>query len=249
MKQQSTIMKKSISILVLSLMMGLFGLQAQNTIQPDIYFDDEPGTHNMGLASDGEFYFTCNGGKTSEGKISKYSFSGNFMKSYEIDLDMRSIMYNPKDKHFYVSCYDENIYKITDLEQGSFQLVYSKLYKNAQATTALGPKGKKLYYFDDGTLYIYDFASGEIKETLYGLSSGPELGSGNMSVAVSKKSIITFNSEKKVFYIYDKKGKLKETLRYKSGDYGFSLSYANGHIFVATDGDYSMGEWYGYAFK
>ena len=96
-------------------MAGLLSLNAQS-ISPDIYFDDEPGTHNMGITSDGEFFYTCNGGKTYDGKISKYSKSGNFMKSYEIDLDMRSIMNNPKDGLLYVNCYDNNIYKITDLD-------------------------------------------------------------------------------------------------------------------------------------
>lgn len=241
-------MKNSILIIIVLITTGIFSLNAQ-TISPDIYFDDEPGTHNMGIASDGEFYYTCNGGKTYEGKISKYSLNGNFMKSFGIDLDMRSIMYNAKDKQLYVNCYDGNIYKITSLEDGSFQLAYSKLYKNEQASLAMDPKGKFLYYLDDGTLKIYDFAKGTLVNTYYDINSGPELGSGNSSVAVSKKYIITFNSEKQVFFIYDKKGNLKESLKFKDGDYGFSLSYANGHVFVSTDGDYGMGKWFGYERK
>ena len=241
-------MKRSISIIIALITLGIFSLNAQ-TISPDIYFDDEPGTHNMGLTSDGEFYYTCNGGKTYEGKINKYSLNGNFMKSYKIDLDMRSVMYNAKDKSLYVNCYDGNIYKITSLVDGSFQLVYSKLYKNDQASLALGPKGKYLYYLDAGTLKVYDFTKGTVSNTYYNINCGPELGSGGYSVAVSKKNIITFNSEKQVFFIYDKKGKLKETIKYKDGDYGFSLSYANGYIFVSKDGDYGMGKWFGYGYK
>jgi len=171
------------------------------------------------------------------------------MKSYEIELDMRSIMYNPKDKLLYVNCYDENIYRINSLEEGSFQLVFSKLYKDPQSSLAMDPKGKYLYALYDGTLSIFNFSDGSLKDRYYGLSCGPELGSGNMSVAVTKKSIMTFNSEKKAFFVYDKKGKLKETIKYKDGDYGFSLSYANGYIFVAKDGDYEMGKWFGYEMK
>lgn len=241
-------MKKSISIIIVFLTMGMLSLNAQ-TISPDIYFDDEPGTHNMGLTSDGEFYYTCNGGKSPEGKISKYSLNGNFMKSYEIELDMRSIMYNSSDKGLYVNCYDGNIYKINNLDDGSFQLIYSKLYKNEQASLALGSKGKYLYCLDDGTIKVYDFAKGIVVNTFYNISSGPDLGSGSNSIAASKKYIITFNAEKQAFFIYDKKGKLKETIKYKDGDYGFSLSYANGHIFVANDGDYEMGKWFGYSHK
>ena len=241
-------MKNSISIIIVLITTGMFSLNAQ-TISPDIYFDDEPGTHNMGIASDGEFYFTCNGGKTYEGKISKYSFNGNFMKSYEIDLDMRGIMYNPKDEHLYVNCYDGNIYKITNLEDGSFQLIYSKLYKNDQASLALDTKGKYLYYLHEGTLKAYDFAKGTLVSTFHNINCGPELGSGAFSVAASKKNIITFNADKQVLYIHDRKGNFKESINFKDGDYGFSLSYANGHIFISKDGDYGMGKWYGYKHK
>lgn len=242
-------MKKNLTTsLIIALAFMLQGLHAQS-IYPDIYFDDEPGTHNMSIASDGDYYYTCNGGKTYEGKISKYSLNGNFMKSYEISLDMRSLMYNPSDKHFYVNCYDNNIYMITDLEAGSFKLVYSKLYSNPQASLALGPKGRYLYCLDDGILKIYDFAKGSVEETYYGFKCGPDLGSGGASVAVSKKYIITVDAADKVFYIYDKKGKLMESLNYAEGDYGFALSYANGYIFIANDGNYGMGKWFGYEHK
>lgn len=241
-------MKRSILIFTTIIMAGLLSLSAQ-TVSPDLYFDDEPGTHNMGITSDGEFFYTCNGGKTYEGKISKFSKNGNFMKSYEIDLDMRSIMYNPKDGLLYVNCYDNNIYKITDLDAGSFQLMYSKLYSNDQASLALGPKGKYLYYLDDGTLKVYDFAKGTLENTFYNVNCGPELGSGAYSVAVSKKYIITFNAEKQIFYLHDKKGNFKEAIKFEDGNYGFSLSYAMGYIFVSKDGDYGMGKWYGYASK
>ena len=101
---------------------------------------------------------------------------------------------------------------------------------------------------DNGELIIYDLADGSVEDILRGLDSGAEIAGGSLSVAVSKKHIFTFNAEKQVFFIYDKKGRLVETIHYKDGNYGFSLSYANGHIFVATDGDYEMGRWYGYEY-
>lgn len=241
-------MKRTILFSVALFSMSVFSLTAQ-TLSPDIYFDDEPGTHNMGITGDGDYYYTCNGGKTYEGKISQYSLNGNFMKSYEIDLDMRSIMYNPGDEQLYVNCYDGNIYMISNLENGSFKLVYSKLYDNEQASLAFGPKGKYLYCLEGDVLTKYDFATGTVDERFNDIFSGSEITNGSVSVAVSKKYMITFNADKQVFYLYDKKGKLKETLSYSKGDYGFSLSYANGHIFVAEDGDYGMGHWYGYEHK
>jgi len=42
------------------------------------------------------------------------------------------------------------------------------------------------------------------------------------------------------------KGKSIKTIKISDGDYGFSLSFANGLIFVAIDGNYDIGTWYGY---
>jgi DNA-binding beta-propeller fold protein YncE len=241
-------MKKQASVLLTILVTAFISMNAQ-TISPDLYFDDEPGTHNMGIAFDGEFYYTCNGGKTNEGKISKYSTNGNFMQSYPLELDMRAIMFNSDDGHLYVNCYDGNIYKIASLEDGIYKLVYSELFDNEQASLAMGPKGRYLYFLDEGTLKVYDMKKEEFSDTFYEISCGPDIASGSCAVAVTKKHIITFNAEKKIFYLYDKKGKFRESKKYSQGDYGFSLSYANGHIFVAEDGNYGMGQWYGYESK
>jgi len=46
-------MKKSILSVIALIALGIFSMNAQR-ISPDFYFDDEPGTHNMGITSDGE---------------------------------------------------------------------------------------------------------------------------------------------------------------------------------------------------
>jgi hypothetical protein len=241
-------MKKIKMIIITLLLLCAGGLIGQPSIKPDFYFNEHPGTHNMGITSDGNYYYTCNGGKAYEGKISKYSLNGNLIESYGIELDMRSIMYNFSDKHFYINCYDQNIYRITDLKNGSFQLVFSNLYSNPQASLGMDVKGRYFYYFDDGTLSIYNVSDGKLKNRIYGLQCGADLGSGSHSVAVTKKNVITLDAEKQLLYVYDQKGKLKETIPFSKGDYAYSLSYANGYIFLATDGNYSNGIWYGYAY-
>ena len=36
------------------------------------------------------------------------------------------------------------------------------------------------------------------------------------------------------------------TLTLPNGDWGFSLSYTMGYLFLSRDGNYSVGTWYGY---
>jgi DNA-binding beta-propeller fold protein YncE len=240
-------MKKQIfSSLLFALMILVFiGGRAQ-TLKPKIQFQDEPRTHNVHVASDGQFLYTINGGKAYMGQISKFTLDGSYVTSYDINLDMRSIMYNAKEKIFYVCTYDRNIYKITDIEKGSYELTLSELYDNEQANLALSPSGKLLYYFNDGTLKIYKFPSGKLSKTIKGLDKGSEVATGNAAVAVDDKHIYTWNTDYKLIFVYDLKGTKIKSVQISNGDYGFSLSCANGLIFVSTDGNYDIGTWYGY---
>ncbi|MDO9256173.1 MAG: hypothetical protein Q7U54_11715 [Bacteroidales bacterium] len=45
---------------------------------------------------------------------------------------------------------------------------------------------------------------------------------------------------------YDLKGRFQKSVKLSHGDYGFSLSFANGLLWVSEDGDYEEGMWYGY---
>jgi DNA-binding beta-propeller fold protein YncE len=216
------------------------------TLNPKIEFDDDPRTHNVHLASDGQYFYTVNGGKAYQGQISKFTLEGKYLTSYDVNLDMRSLMYNAQDKSFYVCTFEKEIYRITDLEKGTFKNVLSELYDNEQANLALSPDGKYLYYFSDGTVKIFKFPSGKLYKTISGFDKGKEFTSGNSAVAVDGKHIYTWNAEYKLIFVYDMKGKKIKSVQISKGDYGFSLSYANGLIFVATDGNYDVGHWYGY---
>ena len=69
---------------------------------------------------------------------------------------------------------------------------------------------------------------------------------GKVRVAVSKKEIFTWDSELKMLYKYDKKGRLKNSYILRNGDFGYSLSYANEMIFVSHSRKGRKGIWYGY---
>ncbi len=240
-------MKKNIlHFLLFTFLLMNYGMVQSQTLKPVVQFEDEPRTHNVHLASDGKFLYTINGGKSHLGQISKFSLTGEFISSYDIDLDMRSLMYNSKEQKFYVCTYERNIYQITDLERGSYELVLSQMYDNEQANLAMSPNGKLLYHFYNGQLNIYKFPSGKLIKILYGFDCGKDFSTGNSAVAVDAKYIYTWNAEYQTIFVYDLKGKKIKSAKVSNGDYGFSLSVANGLVWVSVDGNYETGKWFGY---
>lgn len=238
-------MKRALRLFLVVIFTAIFQmLQAQNS--PEIFFFENPKTHNMHICSDGKFFYTVNGGKSNEGTIWKYNLAGKEIASYPIKLDMRSIMYNASDKSLYVSTYEKEIYKITDLEQGVYSKLATDFLQQEQSTPAMDPKGRYIYELSYGTLFVYNLKSGKTENTFYGLNCGEDVTSGAGAVAVDKKHIYTWNAAEQEVYVYSNKGVYIDSFKIKQGDYGFSLSYANGHIFVSTDGNYGTGTWFGY---
>jgi hypothetical protein len=62
-----------------------------------IDFPDAIPMHNMGIASDGAYYYTCNGGNAGAGQINTYDLSGAFVCAVACPLDMRAIFFSPLD--------------------------------------------------------------------------------------------------------------------------------------------------------
>lgn len=220
-------------------------------LEPEITFKEDPGTHNIHLCSDGKFLYTCNGGVTEKGKIFKYDKKGNFIEEYKITLDMRGIMYNRSDDHFYVNCYNRNIYRVDYLDtiDSKFTLVHEGLYGNEQAGLALDKRGEKLFFLDNGTLFVFDFKTGEELETYSDIRCGSSDFTGGAVVAWGKNMIYTWDSEKQEVYVYDKKMRLKRTVKVKNGNYAFSLSFGKKLVYISVDGNYKTGTWYGYKIK
>ena len=214
-----------------------------------IIFNDRTGNHNMHITSDGNYYYTCNGGNYTIGRINKYTLSGDSVTSYPIALDMRGLMYNKADGNLYASGFESNfgsnIYKITDLATGSFKNIYPNLYDNGQSTVAMSDDGQYFYAFNAGTLKQYKFSDGSLVNTINGLNYGNGNGcDGN--VAVGPDYIYTWDSSTGTVYVYDLAGTYVKSLTLTNGNYGYSLSYVNGYLFAARDGSYNAGTWYGY---
>jgi len=232
-------------IAVWSILFLAMAVNAQ-TLTPRIVFKDDPQTHNMHITSDGKYLYTCNGGKSDLGQISKFTLDGVKIASYKTDLDMRSVMYNPSDKMLYVNTYGHKLYKITDLENGIYSEIFDFADRNEQSAPAISHNGKLIYFMEYGEVYVCSMKNMEFKYSLSGLNASDNAAGGGTAIAVDKKNIYCWDAGTQTVYIYDLKGKLRKSVKLKQGSYGFSLSYAYGHLWVSDDGDYEEGMWYGY---
>lgn len=239
-------MKAKVVILVLTLFSFVSFAQKLN---PVVQFNEDPRTHNVHICFDGKNYYTINGGRANMGMIKKYDLDFKPVTTYDIELDMRSIMYEPKTGSFYVCTYDRSIFKITDMAGGKYELFRDTLYTDPQASLALSPDGKLLYSLYKGKIDIYKFPSLTFVRTLTGIDAGKTPTQGSCVLAVDKKFIYTWNTEYQLIFVYNLKGKKIKSVEISDGNYGFSLSAANGKIFVSKDGNYDIGNWYGYEIK
>lgn len=225
----------------------LFGFRTfAQVIEPVISFNENPVTYSMHICSDGDFYYTVNGGVVKDGKISKFKLNGEFVASFPINQDMRSIMYCKKDKSLYINIKGKDIYRIVDIANGTVQLLRSGMYENDQTTLALDPNGKYFYSLDNGDLSIYYFKTGKLAKKLSGLKCGSKGDKGSTTVAADKNYLYTWDPVIKTVYIYTKGGAFKSSFVLKSGNLGHSLSVANGLIFVAKSDIGKPATWYGY---
>lgn len=215
--------------------------------QPAFSFNEDPKSYCMHICFDGKAYYTVNGGVADVGMITAFSINGDSLQSFPLPLDMRSIMYSAKNKCFYITTTENKVFKIVDLAAGTYELVFDNLYKNKQASLAIGPKSKYIYVFDNGTLSIHKFKGGALVTTLSGLKCGKDNRHGGATVAIGdKRNIYTWDSASKTIFVYDHEGQFIKSHTVSSGDFGYSLSYANDMIFVSHSPKKKVGTWFGY---
>ncbi|HLO58133.1 MAG TPA: hypothetical protein VK179_05295 [Bacteroidales bacterium] len=211
-------------------------------------FPDNNITHLIHLATDGNYYYTCNGGNYTNGNINKYTLSGDFIKAYPIAIDMRGLMYNKADGNFYVSGFEastaeRNIYKITSLDNGTFTKILPNSYDYYQSTTAISDDGEFYYAFYNGVLKKYKLSDGTLVDTFENIESG-SLNGSNGAVAVDDQYFYTWDPATGTIHVYKLDGSFEKNLKIPVGNFGYSLSYAAGYLFVSIDG--VPGTWYGY---
>ena len=222
------------------------GTITSQAVEPVLEFNENPVSYSMHICSDGAYYYTVNGGVPEDGSLFKYTLQGQLVKAFPLKLDMRGIMYNGKDKCLYVNTVDKKIFKIIDINAGTYELLFENLYDNEQSSLSMDAKGKYIYSFNNGALSIYKFKTGELVKVLAGLKCGDGNRKGSGTVVVVDDYIYTWDSDLKTVYVYNYDGIFVKSFILKSGDLGYSLSQANGLIFVSHSPKGKKSTWYGY---
>jgi DNA-binding beta-propeller fold protein YncE len=235
-----------LKIFILTCLLSSTGFLFSQTLEPVITIHDNPISYSMHICTDGTFYYTVNGGIEKDGQISKFKLNGEFVASYPIAQDMRSIMYNKRDKSLYINTKNKEIYKLVDMEHGIIQLLYSGIYDNDQSTLAIDPNGKWLYAMSNGDLSVISFKTGKPVRQISGLKCGNKGMKGSTTVAVDKKYLYTWDTDTRTVYAYTKDGIFKKSFVLKDGNIGHSLSAAYGMIFTAKSEMGKPANWFGY---
>lgn len=206
-----------------------------------ISFPDAIQMHNVGIASDGSHYYTCNGGNAGSGQLNTYDLDGNFQHSTPCYLDMRAIFFNAADGNLYAKTYDQALYRV-DPVTGATTLVLSGIFVSSQSSPALTPDGQTILEHEDGTIRFLSFQTGQLINTLSGFYFGGY--PSNEAVGTDGTRIFTWDGS--LVNVYDMGGVPIESYNLPSGHFGFTLKFVNGLLFAADDGGGGTGTWYGY---
>jgi hypothetical protein len=218
-------------------------------------FTDHVYYHNMGIAWDGDYYYTVNGGNTDYSSINQYDETGSYEDSYDLGTDGRAILYSTAKEQLYLKPYGTSLDEV-DLdfpEETSIDL--ENVFTGEQSSVAMSPDGTRLYELSGGRVSVYDADDGS-EETSFQLSSySTEDGKGySFAIAASDKFLFVWapNSDQDVL-VYGLDGKYVTKFTLPRSGFGFSLSWANGMLWIADDADGGSegadGTWYGFTLE
>lgn len=216
------------------------------TITDEVYY------HNMGITWDGNRYFTINGGNSDYCTLNEYDKKGNLVAGHDVELDGRSIFWHPDDEELYVKAFGTSLY-LVDLEDEYADESYEDIAGEDNSSIGFSPDGERVYELVKGTVTVREFDSGEELEAfeLGGVTDREEAGY-DKSIAVSDKYIFAWEDEDEI-RVYGLDGTYLTRFELPQPGFGFSLSWANGLLWVAKDADgkdeAADGYWYGYHLK
>jgi len=221
-----------------------------------VAFIDNVRHHNMGIAWDGEYYYTVNGGNPEHSDLNRYDAFGNLDEGYDLGVDGRAILYSPVEEELYVKPHGRSLEEVDlDYEMTDVVTEFEDAFAAEQSSVAMAPDGERVYELDDGRVRIYEADGGE-EETSFKLSSfsqTEELGYA-YAIAASEKFLFVWapNSDTDIL-VYGLDGKYVTKFALPRSGYGFSLSWANDMLWIAEDAngnsDGADGTWYGYELR
>lgn len=211
-------------------------------------FTEGPQNHMFGIAWDGTYYWTINGGNSS-GLLNYYDENGTFAGTSNVAIDGRGIVFNPVDELLYISSYQGNIYRIDDPFTGATTMVGSGVMQNGQASLGMSWDGNLLYDYSEGVLEVHDFWTYDLVDVISGINSGTGNYGGGCAIIVDTDYFYTIDTTVNELYVYTLGGTYVDTYVLPYGDNGMSLSMANYMVFYSTDSDYDIGTWHGYSLR
>jgi hypothetical protein len=188
----------------------------------------------MSVASDGSAYWTINGGNASNGVIEEYDLAGNYVDSVVVALDSRGLLRNDATGFFYTKPFGQDWEQI-DPNTGVRTPLLTGIFTNFQSSPAITTDGASILEHDPvGTMRVLDFSTGTLSNTLTGLS-------GVWSFSVATTGGYLFTASPGTVFVHDLQGNLITSAPIANGTNTYSLSFANGLIWVEGGGI-----WYGY---
>ena len=207
--------------------------------------------HNVGICYGDGYYYTINGGNDGWGLVNVYDEQGEFVDSWEVELDGRAIFWHPDDEILYVKEYGVNSYTVDPVD-GEWDFDLTDVFAEENSSPAMSTDGE--YYYEltyDGEVSVLESFFGEPEDFIQLTKWSEEHGYAH-ALAASDKYLFTWD-EGGIVYVHDFGGNYVTRFELPRDGFGFSLSWCNGLLWIAEDADASddggNGYWYGYRLK
>ncbi len=206
---------------------------------------------SMNLTFDGQRYHSGSGGSPGGNRIGQFDIDGNYIASYQPNLDLRSVFtIGGNSQPLFARQYsDSTIYK-QDGDPNTFApSVVLQGSMDAQSAVAFYSGGEVFVAMSQGGLVqVWDTGGVEhapINLIDFGTMAGEDQYPQNVCVTSAGDYLLTYSNGLLSAWSADGKrvGDTKLIDAGTSFDSHFSISYANGHVWVITEAN---GVWLGY---
>lgn len=207
--------------------------------------------HNVGITWGDGRYYTVNGGNEGYGMVNVYDARGELLESLELELDGRAIFYNPDEEMLYVKNYGYDVYAV-DPDDGEWDVDLPDGLGEENSSVAWSPDGEVIYELGaEGAVTVYESFLG-LEQESFELTRWSDEHGYSRALAASDKYLFTWD-EGGVVYVHGLDGSYVTRFELPRDGFGFSLSWANGMLWIAEDADGAEegaeGYWYGYRLK
>jgi len=211
-------------------------------------FTDQLGGTTMTLAFDGTDYWSSSGGSNSGVRYAQYDSSGVLISTFSPGLDFRSVFTDSAGDVFARTYASRLIFKQSSPGVFAAHVTLATNLLGSQSAVVLDGAGAEYVAHAGGTISRWDLSGaslGTVSLTGYGSLPGEHNYPNNRGVAAGENVWLTYSNT--ILSAWDSGGnRIDQTTLLGAGtdfDSHFSLSYANGMVFIVDD---RGGQWRGY---